>query len=238
MRIKLILIIVFSIIFGYCFIGSIFASQPNGYGSVLDNNNGNQGDILVNTGNDNGQSDVGTWVDSDFLKGEDGRDGVDGQNGVNGEQGVQGEDGRDGVDGQNGVNGEQGVQGEQGNEGIKGKEGKKGVEGKTGNKGDKGETGKGLKNAREIQIEGVIKETKKTSWSIYFIQDFANDNNTIGAKVKVYIGQSYAEQVREELDKRLQKLEKHMDDVDLVESDNMEVVPTDTGFKIQKKLNF
>jgi len=217
MRIKLILIIVFSIIFGYCFIGSIFASQPNGYGSVLDNNNGNQGDILVNTGNDNGQSDVGTWVDSDFLKGEDGRDGVDGQNGVNGEQGVQGE---------------------QGNEGIKGKEGKKGVEGKTGNKGDKGETGKGLKNAREIQIEGVIKETKKTSWSIYFIQDFANDNNTIGAKVKVYIGQSYAEQVREELDKRLQKLEKHMDDVDLVESDNMEVVPTDTGFKIQKKLNF
>ncbi len=45
---------------------------------VTDNNNGNAGDILVNTGVQSGTvppHDVGTWTDPAFLKGKDGTNG-------------------------------------------------------------------------------------------------------------------------------------------------------------------
>ena len=55
---------------------------------VKDNNNGNEGDILVNTGTTDGPgflgNDIGTWVsptDVPGLKGEDGKDGIDGRDG-------------------------------------------------------------------------------------------------------------------------------------------------------------
>ena len=221
-----------TILFVFCVVGNSIAVQPPGFSSVQDVNDGTEGQILINTGDDHGNSDIGEWVDSDFLKGEDGERGIPGTNGING---IDGKNGNNGQDGNDGEDGEAGVNGTKGNEG---KQGETGKEGKQGAKGDIGLPGKGMKNPRELQIEGVLKETKRTAWSIYFIQDFANDNNTIGAKVKVYIGQSYGDQVREELDKRLKKLEKYIDSVDLITKDDMEVVPTSTGLKIQKKVNF
>lgn len=134
--------------------------------------------------------------------------------------------------------GEKGDAGQDGEVGSSGDQGNKGVAGSKGKQGVRGATGKGLKDAYELQIEGVLKETKRTAWSLYFIHDFNNDINTVGAKVKVYIGQSYSDQVREELEKRLKKLEKLVPEVNLVEKDNMEVVPTAMGFKIQKKIDF
>lgn len=103
-----------------------------------------------------------------------------------------------------------------------------------GGQGEKATTSEGIKDAREIQFEGVLKATKKTETSIYAIQDFNNNRNTIGLKFKYYFGKSYAEQVEDKLNKRIDELEKKLTPSKFVQ-DNMEIVPTENGFKIQKK---
>lgn len=81
-------------------------------GTVKDNNNGNKGDILINTGELNGkQNDIGTWVnpkDVPELKGEKGDKGDTGLQGVKGDTGEQGVAGTDGKDGLNGIDGQDG----------------------------------------------------------------------------------------------------------------------------------
>lgn len=148
-------------------IGTIFIlntcpyAQANGFGSVLNNNSGDKGDILIHSGDSRGKSNVGEWTDSSKFKGE---------------------------------------------KGNKGDRGKNGADGKEGKRGEKGETGKGLKDNYELQLEGVIKESRKTSTSIYFIRDLNNNHNTIGLKFKYYFGTSYSEQVRKDLQKQINEL--------------------------------
>ena len=120
-----------------------------GVETVKDNNDGNQGYILVNTGTKNGNSDVGHWTDSSFLKGDKGDTGqqgiagytpikgVDYFDGINGVDGI-GVDGRDGLDGTNGIDGYTPVKGVDYFDGLNGLS----ITGEKGNQGLTGENGK------------------------------------------------------------------------------------------------
>lgn len=233
MKNKALWIILTTLVFGLAVTGNALAVQPNGYGSVLDNNNGSQGQVLVNTGQDNGNSDIGTWVDSSFLKGD---------KGDKGDTGASGQDGKDGIDGKNGVDGKDGVDGtdgQNGSDGQDGAEGKQGKQGKQGNKGERGERGKGLKDSYELQLEGVLKETRKTATSVYYIRDFNNQHNTVGLKVKYYFGKSYSEQVREDLQRQIDELkELKQSTTNYVDRDGVEVVPIgENGWGIEKRID-
>jgi len=68
--------------------------------------------------------------------------------------------------------------------------GNKGLDGTDGVDGINGVDGRGINNSTELQYEGVIISNKKAELSIYYINDFNNDRNTIGIKVKHYWGKS------------------------------------------------
>jgi hypothetical protein len=140
------------LIFLILFVTKAFA----GVETVKDNNDGNLGDILVNTGTKNGQSDVGTWTNPTCipsLKGDKGDKGDKGATGATGLQGIQGNqgfvgnngtnglNGKDGKDGINGKDGKDGINGKDGKDGINGKDGKDGINGKDGNDGEVGPKG-------------------------------------------------------------------------------------------------
>ena len=83
----------------------LFTSLAYGYGveTVKDDNDGNKGYILINTGKQNGNSDVGHWTDINDvpeLKGEKGDKGDTGNQGI---QGIQGEKGDKGDKGDRGL---------------------------------------------------------------------------------------------------------------------------------------
>lgn len=80
------------------------------------------------------------------------------------------------------------------------------LKGKQGIQGERGDKGKGLKNSQEIQAEVILLDTKKTTTSIYYINDFNNQNNTIGLKITIKLGKSYELRKIEELEKKLKKL--------------------------------
>lgn len=230
-------------------------------GGVTDNNNGNAGYLFVSTGENNGANSVGTWKDPSELglKGEKGdtgeqgpagRDGIDGLNGADGQDGQNGLDGRDGVDGavgpqgeqgpagQDGLNGQDGSigpQGEAGKEGQAGTDGKAGDKGDTGSKGDTGEKGqqgiqgpqgKGLEDRVELIGEIRVLDTKRTTWSVYAGRDVNNGVGIYGAKVTVKLGRSYEE-------RRLDELEAKLNMAQPTVQENVTVVPTATGFKVQ-----
>lgn len=103
-----------------------------GVETVKDNNDGNKGYILVNIGTKNGQSDVGTWTDPSFLKGDKGNQGIQGLQGIgitgaNGYTPIKDVDYFDGVNGKNGVDGI-GIDGEKGDIGNDGYTPIKGVD--------------------------------------------------------------------------------------------------------------
>jgi len=100
------------ILISLCFVLSfVTLSYGEILGNVKDDNNGNKGYILINTGELNGkQNDIGTWLDpedwikdyNDILKGDKGLDGL---NGLDGHTPIKGVDYFDGVDGKNGLDG-------------------------------------------------------------------------------------------------------------------------------------
>jgi hypothetical protein len=164
-----------AIMFLFILSSSVFA----GVETVKDNNDGNKGYILINTGTKNGQSDVGHWTDIvtiPELKGEKGDIGQSGKDGLNGEQGLSG---------------------------VNGQDGKNGTDGKDGKKGEQGEIGKGLKDQYKAGIELRILDTKHTTWSTYMNRDFNNKTNEIGVKVTIKLGKSYELRRIEELEKKL-----------------------------------
>lgn len=135
------------------------------------------------------------------------------------------------------LNGKDGTNGQDGKKGDKGDTGKDGKKGDKGEQGIKGEDGKGLKNSTELQYEGVIKSWKRAEVSIYYIHDFNNDRDTVGAKVKHYWGKSWSEKELEKVNERLDRLENTK--VNYVERDNVEVKHnTKSGFTIEKKIAF
>lgn len=174
-----------------CFlrIGEVYAC----YGWVRDNNNGKKGDILIHSGKMEGcKDDVGTWVnpkDVPELKGEKGDPGLQGIQGLKGEKGDAGSKGDTGDKGDKGETGEQGPKGEQGLQGIQ------------------GPRGEGLKDRHELQLELRLLETKRTITSLYYIKDFNNKINTIGAKMTIKLGKSYTDRKLRELEEKLSQLQ-------------------------------
>ena len=135
------------------------------------------------------------------------------------------------------LNGKDGTNGQDGKKGDKGDTGKDGKKGDKGEQGIKGEDGKGLKNSTELQYEGVIKSWKRAEVSVYYIHDFNNDRDTVGAKVKHYWGKSWAEKEIEKVNDRLNALENTP--INHIERDNVEVVPdVNGGFKIKTNIKF
>jgi hypothetical protein len=138
-----------------------------GQETIKDDNDGNKGDIFVNTGTQQGNNDIGHWTDITTipeLKGEQGIAGFDGLNGINGLDGQNGLDGYtpikgvdyfdgiDGINGEDGLNGEKGDTGEQGIQGFTGEQGIQGIQGIQGLIGNTGNTG-------EQGIQGVQGKT-------------------------------------------------------------------------------
>ena len=226
-KLRIILILTFAFIFGFCLIGSVFAIQPNGYGSVLDNNKGNVGDILVNTGNSNGNSDIGTWTNSSYLKGEKGDKGDTGATGEKGDTGATGEKGDTGATGEKGDTGATGKNGNTGAKGDKGKQGERGA---------KGEVGKGLKDRVNLMV-GVQHEGEKWIQSGHVGYDVNNDCGILEIRFTRKIGESYTDKMIKHLQKQIDEIKvmRGTEVVDRFEEDDMEIVPTSTGIKIQKR---
>ena len=181
----------------------------------------------------------------DGTNGVDGQNGQDGANGINGLDGQNGQDGQAGINGQDGANGdkgdvgETGLKGEQGLVGQDGKQGDVGTTGEKGNAGDKGdegkkgeqglqgERGKGLEDRIELIGEVRLLDTKRTTWSVYAGRDVNNKVGIYGAKVTVKLGRSYEERRLDNLEARLNMLQPQ------TTNENIEVVPTTTGFRIK-----
>ena len=102
------------LIFGVIVIGFLFGNN-NGYcAKVESNNDNNKGYIFVGTGTLKGKTQIGTWLDPAFLKGDKGDKGDTGLNGLDGKDGLNGLDGKDGLnglDGKDGLNGLDGLNG-------------------------------------------------------------------------------------------------------------------------------
>ena len=201
-------------------------------GGVTDNNNGNQGYILISTGENNGSNSIGHWTDVTTipeLKGEQGIagfDGVNGLDGLNGDKGDTGEQGIQGFTGEQGVQGIQGIQGlignigntgEQGIQGIQGVQGKTGVKGDKGDKGDRGLRGKGLKDQYKAGIGLRIFDTKRTQGEVAYYRDFNNNANEIVAKITIKLGSSYEEKEIAKTNSRLANLEKAIGNAPVIE---------------------
>jgi hypothetical protein len=99
-----------------------------GVETVKDDNDGVKGTILINTGNKNGNSDVGHWTDITTIPE---------LKGAKGDNGLNGKDGTNGLDGINGI------------DGI-------GIKGDTGDKGDKGDRGLDFDSTEVIRLDGRI----------------------------------------------------------------------------------
>lgn len=231
-------------------------------GGVTDSNNGNKGNIFVSTGENHGANSVGEWLDASSFKGDKGETGATGSQGVQGIQGLKGEKGNtgatgsqgeqgvtgkdgytpikdvdytDGKDGEQGLQGLQGVAGQVGEQGLQGltgqqgevgKEGTEGKQGQRGEKGDKGDTGKGLENRVELIGEVRVFDTRKWAGYVYGGVDIQNNTGITGIKVQYKMGKSYEE-------KRLDALEKKLNLLETIPEENVTVVPTASGFKIQ-----
>ena len=156
-----------------------------GVETVKDDNDGQAGYILVNTGTKNGQSDVGHWTDASFLKGDkgdtgatgatgiglpgvDGKDGMDGFNGLDGKDGYTPVKGVDYVDGLNGIDGKDGLDGGPGKDGLNGADGAniKGDKGDQGNIGQAGVEGKAGKDVDPALVNSLTQTNTEQSQQI------------------------------------------------------------------------
>lgn len=116
-------------------------SQISYAGGVIDNNDGDKGDILVSTGQNNGANSTGTWTDPSFLKGDKGDTGATGPQGHQGLTGAMGSQGNQGIQGIQGPKGDIGASGPQGQQGLTGAMGFQGIQGLQGLTGAVGSTG-------------------------------------------------------------------------------------------------
>lgn len=97
--------------------------------NVKSDNDNSKGYVFVGTGETQGKTQIGTWTDAKFLKGEKGDKGDRGLQGIQGIQGIQGLKGDVGLSGKDGLNGLNGVNGEKGDKGDKGDKGNRGLQG-------------------------------------------------------------------------------------------------------------
>jgi len=166
-------------------------------GGVTDNNNGNSGDILISTGQNNGSNSIGHWTDITTipeLKGEKGDKGDKGDTGEQGIQGIQGDKGDIGLQGQNGLNGLNGLNGEKGDTGDIGLQGESGLDGYTpikdldyfdGKDGEKGDTGE----IDQKTLEEINNNTKNITETNNKIEDLDNRVGDLEKTQHVIVGE-------------------------------------------------
>ena len=235
---RLILVAIFSFIFGWCLIGSVFA------GGVVDDNNGNIGDILINTGNignGNNAVDVGTWKDASSFKGDKGDTGNTGQTGDTGQTGTSGTEGLQGVQGQNGLNGINGVDGKDVDQSTI--DNFKANINNTNNKMNDLDNRLGELEKTQYYIEGAVrvKDTKKWQVQAPIVRyNFTrNKVDQIGVKFIYKVGKSYEEQRIDELEAQILKIEnivKHEENENLkYAEENYNITTTKDGTVITSK---
>jgi len=108
--------------------------------TIKDDNDGNKGNILINTGTQQGNNDVGHWTDITTIPELKGEKGDIGTNGLDGYTPIKNVDYFDGINGLNGIDGLS----------IKG------------DKGDKGDNGLDFDPAEVIRLDGKI-DTETTN---------------------------------------------------------------------------
>lgn len=87
------------LVFGIIIITFLFGSN-NGYcANVQSNNDNNKGYVFVGTGETQGKTQIGTWTDTEFLKGEKGDKGDKGEQGIDGYTPIKNIDYFDGLNG-------------------------------------------------------------------------------------------------------------------------------------------
>lgn len=209
---------------------SMFLASNVFAGGVTDNNDGNAGNILMSTGENNGANSIGTWVDASEFKGEKGdtgETGATGATGPQGEQGIQGEQGPQGEQGIQGETGQAGLNGLNGENGTNGKDGEKGSTGEKGQQGVRGATGKGLKDRAEVLIGARIYEGRRWTTEVHVGHDFNNDVNILPQiRFTRAFGKSYTE-------KRLDEIEAKLDAIQ--SASYSEVYTTENGVGIREK---
>jgi hypothetical protein len=154
-------------------------------GNVMTSNDGNKGNIFTYDCNQ-GQTNVGKWVDpSDVpeLKGEKGETGATGATGQNGLNGTDGTDGRDGIDGLNGANGQDG---QNGVDGENGKTPIKGVDYNDGANGQDGLNGKDVDPATVEKLEKSIQQNTNTTNNLNTrVNKLEETQNIIGGVLRI-----------------------------------------------------
>lgn len=196
-RTDAILYILGLILVGILLIGIVnaFAVVEGGVETVKDNNDGNKGYILINTGTQQGGNDVGHWTDiKDVpeLKGDKGDKGDIGDTGL---QGLQGIDGQNGLDGFNGAKGDTGDQGNIGDKGDIGLQGLQGIQGLIGLQGIAGKdidpvvvtnlqnTDTLLDNKINTNVIAIDKESSVNKKQNKTLQDHENRINDLDDRV-------------------------------------------------------
>lgn len=193
-------------------------------GGVQSDNTGNAGYIFVATGENHGKDSIGIWTDPSELglKGEKGDTGATGESGKDGYSPVKNADYFDGQDGYTPI---KGIDYNDGTDGVDGLNGSDGQDGKS-ITGPQGPQGKGLEDRTEIIGEVRVLDTKRTTWSVYAGRDINNGVGIYGAKVTIKLGRSYEE-------RRLDELEARLNMAQPTAQEDVIVVPTGTGFKVQ-----
>jgi hypothetical protein len=180
-------------ILGLIVVGLLLAGIANAYAgveTVKDDNDGNKGYILINTGTKNGQSDVGHWTDITTIPELKGAKGDKGDTGATGQQGIQGIAGNDGINGINGIDGINGLDGQDGYTPLKGvdyfdgKDGLNGIDGLNGLNGLDGLNGENGKDVdpttvTNLQNTDTILQNNINTESVERINNHTTLNNRI-----------------------------------------------------------
>ena len=154
-------------------------SFATNYGTVMDNNDGTSGQILVNTGINQGSTDIGTWVNPSDIPGLRGPKGDKGDKGDQGIQGVKGNTGASGKDGKDGLNG------------VNGKDGLNGNDGAKGDKGDQGVAGINGTNGKDYNPEVLNQQNNQLNNMNNRLSKLEQTQAIIGAEVRIYDGKKW-----------------------------------------------
>jgi len=229
---------------GLVIVGILLCGIVNAYAgqeTIKDDNDGNKGYILINTGTLQGGNDVGHWTDiKDVLElkgekgdiGDTGLQGIQGLTGDRGEQGLQGINGIDGLNGEQGIQGDIGDTGEQGYTPIKNVDYFDGLNGKDGKDVDPKEVkrldsriddvsnrlSKLERTQFVLETSFRIVDTKRVTLRPFFRQNFTrNKIDVVGLKIDIKLGRSYEEKLIEKVNRRLDLLEKTIGNAPIIE---------------------
>jgi hypothetical protein len=217
--------------------------------NIVVNNTGNSGYILSSTGNQQGNNQIGTWIDASTFKGQDGFNGNDGYTPIKNVDYFDGVDGKNGVSGTNGLDGKTPIKGIDYNDGVSGIDGKNGkdvdpavVNDLTNKINSNTYNINGLNN-RVNQLEetqyivgGEVRVYDSKKWQVKTFVDYTTTRQTVdraGIRITYKIGQSFEEKELSKLNVRLNKLEGIK--TQQQKEDNTEFYTTNNGMGIREK---